>query len=253
MPLTGVYSKLARAKELIDQIAEEEKSFLPSAVRAEETRSKDGKEFRLHVFAQKELPQRFSILAGEVVHQLRSSLDHIVWAIALRNTPNPAQRLQFPIFKTDSDFNNALNNLRDIGTTAIDIIRAMQPYNADEPVSAGLAVLQSLNNADKHRLLIVTMTAAEIGNDVGVIPGSTPVEIARIWGGERVNVTAQGALAFAIDFSAPSLDVKIEPSLDLKIVFEKAGDIPSLPLVQGLRQLLEGVSDDVEKLAPLLA
>jgi hypothetical protein len=39
------------------------------------------------------------VLAGEALHHLRSSLDHAIWAAALRNTSSPADRIQFPIYE----------------------------------------------------------------------------------------------------------------------------------------------------------
>ena len=43
----------------------------------------------------------FTILAGEIVHHLRSSLDHLAWALVLKNGNRPDQRTHFPVAKSE--------------------------------------------------------------------------------------------------------------------------------------------------------
>lgn len=44
------------------------------------------------------LPTRFSVLIGEIVHQFRSGLDHLLWQLVLVNRCQPHSRSEFPIF-----------------------------------------------------------------------------------------------------------------------------------------------------------
>ena len=49
-----------------------------------------------------EIPSRFGVLAGEIVHHLRSCLDHIIWELSeesYRRSPN-FRFIEFPILET---------------------------------------------------------------------------------------------------------------------------------------------------------
>jgi hypothetical protein len=42
----------------------------------------------------------FGIIVGDIAHNLRSSLDHLVWQLVLQNRRLPSRRNQFPIMVT---------------------------------------------------------------------------------------------------------------------------------------------------------
>jgi hypothetical protein len=110
------------------------------------------------------------LIAGDAAHNLRTALDHLAVAIA------PADRQQvaaFPILIDDATTNREARERFDRATkgmpdAAIEVIRAYQPYSigAKLPVQThGLAIIASLDNADKHRQLIAT-TSGIIGVQV---------------------------------------------------------------------------------------
>jgi hypothetical protein len=101
---------------------------------------------------------------GDAIHQLRSSLDHLICALAMRNhSPDVCEKfgLQFPIMKDLRDFcayrlvsQGTLRCL--IGSSEFKVVEDAQPYkrNAIEPTKDPLYVLSKLDNIDKHRLVI---------------------------------------------------------------------------------------------------
>ena len=115
----------------------------------------------------KDVPM-YGVIIGDVVHQLRSGLDHAAWQLA---KPPIAGRTAFPIClhernergsffggadpATGKHFNPiGLDRLRNVPQPAIDFIESMQPYGRfglGDPLWA----LNELWNADKHRNLIV--------------------------------------------------------------------------------------------------
>jgi hypothetical protein len=105
----------------------------------------------------------WGLLLGDMLHNLRSALDHLVWQLVLLSGEKPRRQNQFPIIRTKAEYWEATRNrsesARDrmlVGVsedhrTFIDLV---QPFNArDEPEGTSLAILSWLSNADKHRVV----------------------------------------------------------------------------------------------------
>lgn len=129
--------------------------------------------FSVRVIADPIPLETFAPLIGDILHNLRASLDHLAYALAAKHTqPLPqefAEKSEFPIFG-DKDRkgrpgmganmfrDNALpTKIRCIHPSAQTAIEKMQPYHrgssfAEHP----LWMLHDLSNIDKHRLLVVT-------------------------------------------------------------------------------------------------
>lgn len=101
------------------------------------------------------IPMEWSVLAGEVVYQLRSSLDHLVWALVERNGNIPTASNMFPICIDGSrkDIASLERKVKGVSAVAEEIIRSVQPFNSTAPSKEPLAKLNKLNNTDKHRKL----------------------------------------------------------------------------------------------------
>jgi len=103
----------------------------------------------------------WGLLVGECAHNLRSALDNIAFALARRHCDPPPKpsRIAFPIFTDETRFEKeARPTLEQLSAAASGLIKGLQPFNhtgsavADAPASYALQLLQSLNNADKHRV-----------------------------------------------------------------------------------------------------
>jgi len=124
--------------------------------------------------SQRQIPLRFSVLAGEIAHHLRSCLDHIAWqfsAEAYRRTHRT--RIEFPIFEArpvDKDTTKRYEG-KIKGITNPDILKlvdALQPYNSPNPVESLLLVIHNMDITDKHRELVLCIStpAFEVPTDV---------------------------------------------------------------------------------------
>lgn len=95
---------------------------------------------------------------GDVVHNLRSTLDHIAWNLALRNLAgtddDPFPMTAFPLIRnfTERNIKNFWDLVSDILPDAIPDIVDLQPAHRGNPDNHPLAVLDRLWNADKHRV-----------------------------------------------------------------------------------------------------
>lgn len=100
------------------------------------------------------VPSRISILAGDVLKDLRSALDYVAWQLALAESDDPTPTTAFPIFSNGARYRN--DHARFIGgiNPAIHpIFESVQPYHAgDDAFKHPLWVLHRLANDDKHRM-----------------------------------------------------------------------------------------------------
>lgn len=104
-----------------------------------------------------------SMLVGECAHNIRSSLDNLVFALARlqEDPPSKPKRLSFPVYTNRSDFESrakpVLSQL--IEGDALSIIEALQPFQrSNEPGGSAendlLYAISEINNSDKHRMPI---------------------------------------------------------------------------------------------------
>jgi len=103
---------------------------------------------------------------GDVVHNLRSALDHLAFQLARGEslTPEQQRKVQFPIFDCEKDFRRKCY-LGDIAPEHRKIIEKLQPYHGlagrpdswSGPYIHQLALLRDLDNMDKHRILTPTL------------------------------------------------------------------------------------------------
>lgn len=157
--------KLGRAREHLKTFYDEMLAYMKTDPfgTTHEVDSETGDDvFRLDI---RELPPvRLSVIAGDVAHNFRSSLDYLVWQLALTTTDKPNDRSAFPIYGGDADtdvkveqarkqFNTARRSqIGDLPPAAQDIIESVQPYHRGHEIGADLALLQEVNNTDKHRV-----------------------------------------------------------------------------------------------------
>jgi hypothetical protein len=134
------------------------------------------------------IPLRFGVIAGEVIHHLRSCLDHVVWELSDDTTRNSkdGKFLEFPILDTRptpenklSRYDRKIKGLR--SPDALKLIAELQPYNRVNPTLDPLSVIHNMDIADKHRELVII-------SGTGLIEGLTPrlaIEFRRYQGGKH--------------------------------------------------------------------
>jgi hypothetical protein len=113
-----------------------------------------------------ELPPRIvAPLIGDCLYNFRSALDHLVYALSVKNTPNlseaQATQTAFPVFKDPAGFHKrGMGKIRHISPAAQAIIEGLQPYQAGHnAMLESLWLLNQLQNIDKHRALLLTVIA----------------------------------------------------------------------------------------------
>src|ERR1700687_47569 len=91
--------KIERAKEHIRNLEAEINAFWTPdryAIAPEVDHRTGDEVFKIH--GNLEVPARWGCIVGEVVHNLRSALDHLAWQLVLANGGTPNRATEFPIF-----------------------------------------------------------------------------------------------------------------------------------------------------------
>lgn len=114
-------------------------------------------------------PVDLGIIVGDIAHNLRSSLDHLVWQLVLQNRRLPSGRNQFPILTTSRAWDEIIERrpappgqrklpsrkwLKGVGRKNQFLIKSVQPFwKLGAAKYEPLTQLQWLNNFDKHRTI----------------------------------------------------------------------------------------------------
>jgi hypothetical protein len=118
----------------------------------------------LVVIDPREVPDRIGLIAADCIHNLRASLDQLVYALAWSHTAGPltksvAENSEFLVFGPRAP--KASEIAKRIGAIHPDaqaIIEGLQPHlRGDSFASDELWILDQLWNADKHRTLPLTV------------------------------------------------------------------------------------------------
>jgi hypothetical protein len=198
--LESAHLKLIRAAEHIDEVRSLVWDYLgtePSGV----SRNPDGKP----ILSFSELPPpSIAIVAGEVLYQIRSALDHLAFDLVQLNTQKIVLpkgwdgRCDFPLKMDIPTYGNPVvphelpvpyscfeKNLPGISAGAYTFIESLQPYRGgDGPTQ--LKWLAKLSNIDKHRHLPIVHPQAHTRQEVTFQDGFTSLSILRTEAGAEI-------------------------------------------------------------------
>lgn len=110
-------------------------------------------------------PRLIAQLIGDCLHNLRCVLDHLVYDLAIANrgtlTDEESRETMFPIFISPDGFNaRGLRRIRYVSLAVQTIIQSLQPYHTgDAAITHWLWLLEQLQNIDKHRALLLAVSA----------------------------------------------------------------------------------------------
>jgi hypothetical protein len=247
MTLAHIRHKLKRADEHIEQLHREGEAFLGDTT--QRTLVYDdlqaGKAFA-DVQRNRIVEPRLSILAGDVLYQVRSSLDHLICALIKRDGNSPTTSSQFPIFshaptdkKTKARYEGQVAGITRPEVLAA--IEAHQPHKRSNPANHWLAVLREFSNTDKHRALVLAVVWPEPRIKVTVIRPHLPGDLTTV-----VSCTDDGTDT-PLSWIDPGGDlvevVNVERRIATYVAFSKWGDGQHpIEVVHGLRELRVCVS-----------
>lgn len=112
-------------------------------------------------------PADLSVIVGDVLHNLRSGLDHLAWELVKRAGGKPGRHTYFPICDTEARWLQEVEHRRrnrdrrsplsgiEPDSAIWKFIQAVQPYKGAIYADA-MTALRVLSNADKHRQLLIS-------------------------------------------------------------------------------------------------
>ena len=154
--LEGINAKLQRVQDQIEQLSRDIASSCETLRLSfsEELRPDVGDRIWIFRGETPVVPIEYSVRLGEIVYNLRSSLDQLIWQLVHANYKAPSHRNEFPIFDDESRFNNVVKTkLAGVSQQSLARIKKMQPFTGNEKWSA-LKTVHSVCNIDKHRSVI---------------------------------------------------------------------------------------------------
>ena len=193
------------------------------------------------------------IILGDVLHQLRTSLDHLVCALIRRNhSASVCKDAVFPICKDSNDFKTDWRISKGIlepliGTDELALIEFTQPYKRlpNNPTGDRLWILAKLNNIDKHRVVLVLNPTLTYGGNVHIGGHVEPFSRSKQPIKPGANVLDLGGPfpdePFAVDMQ------RLTPYIVLSETDGLCDNLSIFPIVRGMISRVNCIIDDFER------
>ena len=98
---------------------------------------------------------------GEILYNLRSALDHLVWRLVLVNGEEPGRHNAFPIVNDESKWDEVkTRKLKGLSRDVAARIERLQPYTGGIGLQFNVFAFRTLHtlcNIDKHRYLMLAV------------------------------------------------------------------------------------------------
>jgi hypothetical protein len=273
--LIGVDAKLRRADMHLTELGAAIDAFLSEDnyrfVGEQALDPRIGYEHRIIYLQVDDFPpdEAWGPIIGDVVHNLRSALEHLAWEVAHRESRASSPRgIEFPIFfhhpEEDPDVRRRLDSkLTHIRPEFHAVIERAQPYQSRD-LHHPLWLLNQLWNVDKHRTLHIAHLMFsdgpdDPGNPLGYLGwrseaidrGQHRIEIVRSWGtfNDRLEeqVEANNALTRDVALGKPD-----EPPSEAPWTYDYPfTNLPLRPVLRRIRRyLVDEIVDPVRSLLP---
>jgi hypothetical protein len=195
-----------------------------------------------------------SLIIGDIVHNLRSAIDHIYWEIVspFANGPSELRRVQFPSSETEAKVCESIKHrLGDrAGERFFSAVKTLKPHG-EAGGNELLYLLHELDIHDKHKLLIPTGDYTQLSD--GIIRAQVPDFPVRsgnvIFGGNYRDVVWQGPRMNRHDRRAAHVSgdtLEQELNIPVDIVFSVTPPRNLRPVVPTLEALVTVAEEAVK-------
>ncbi len=158
--LSAIRVKIERAKEHISDLQNRIQAFLnANPYQIGTKRNPQTRQLIYYLTSVQEPPLMLAAIAGDIVQNLRSSLDHLAFQLFLlgRKAGTSAVHVYFPIFDSPDEYKTgAPGKVKGMREDAVKAIDATKPYKGGNDT---LWRLHKLSKIDKHRFLITVGSA----------------------------------------------------------------------------------------------
>jgi hypothetical protein len=212
------------------------------------------RQHRAEVTAVGPFPTDWSLRVSDIVHSLRSALDNLTYALAVKHSgavkADTDSRLQFPIADTQGGWDGKngkggqKERVRLLSASAQAEIKRLQPCNRlDKTISSGLSILRQLSNTDKHKHLVLTLY---VTTDANVTLSGTGIPPGTRVGGFRGPLDHKTVIALwnFEPHQTPS-DMEVRGEMTFDIVFGATGPAPRHPVRNILTFIRNQIRDEI--------
>ena len=181
------------------------------------------------------LPNETAAIIGDVVHNLRAALDHLACDMIRASGENPNRWHGFPIDKSQSGFEgNIAGKLKGAADKFVDFVKSQRPYR-DNGGNAWMHNLASLDNDDKHIVLIPTVGVASLKNiHIKNPDGTTMITM------KSLDVSGDGHVNVA-RFGGAGLEIESDRDATLTVRFDQRGPLERHNVMEVLAHFSGGV------------
>lgn len=200
------------------------------------------------------VPIDWSVRLGEILYNLRSALDHLVWQLVCANGQRPGRHNAFPIVKSDKVWGEQQAKtqwtLSGVSESTADMIRRLQPYTGGLglPFHVGAFwILHSLCNIDKHRHLVFAIASSDgLSHRHNRPPLDRPISARPLQGHGDLGTIRKGHVMLSLNDAG----VKFQPDFQITIRLEDIGEpeITAGTVPDIVRECLEAVRGAVDLL-----
>jgi hypothetical protein len=139
--------------------------------------------YRWEVAVTAEPAKNLSVMAGQIINNIRSALEYVAFQVYLVAGGEPdgklADKVAFPIVNTADPWDSVVNKkVPGVWSEAADLMKAAQPFSQSGRDVNALPTLRGLGSTDKHRNLVLCAAAAFSAN--AVWPSGTGIGV-DIW------------------------------------------------------------------------
>ncbi len=180
------------------------------------------------------IPDSWSLDIGDILFNLRSSLDHIAFELATKHlertlSESEARSCYFPIFRERPSAKKWNSSVKLFGDSVQKKLEEMQPYHHQDPDAQYLGFLNKYCNIDKHRSIHIALTAI---HDFKIGP---PYKV--IMNIKKDSLVQDGDEIGRATLRLKKIKAPIEVTMDLLIgeCFSETIGGQAVPIDQGLR------------------
>ena len=149
-----LHVKLSRARKHYAELQAAQTSFFSTGPYKISARTNEAGKLVYYLSHVADVPDELALIAGDVIQNLRSALDHLAYDLWVREANGLGRegKIYFPIDRDEASYNrNKAGKTEGISAQSRAVIDSLRPYAGGNDA---LWRIHTLNNRDKHRLLV---------------------------------------------------------------------------------------------------
>jgi hypothetical protein len=246
--LSGIRAKIERANHHITELKREFAALTESdnyGVEIDQEMQAGQKVFRVKI--RSKIPHEFSCIIGDAVHNLRASLDHLIWQLTLaEGKEKPCKQHEFPLAETRAGYKTKLARIiQGIHPDAVELIQETKPYKRRRRRDNLFWLIHHLDIVDKHRHLVIgaavprNLRIASTDNEIGRQWPTRDFDSVSEWNfGDRLRMLKNGKEVMRSDGTPNTDEFEVENNTKIafQIAFAKPKIVNGYPAIPFLHQ-----------------